>query len=164
LYIWILILKEEKMYEEKDLKKKNKASLIETVLILDTEKEDIQKKLDGIVSEAISNGELLKNNPFIPEYLGFTESEIRDTTTGALSARVYSKGGFNISRPIGSENVKWAVMDSFGNMNAVHIRSMYHAIIVLDACGMSISINDYFEDNKRLEQSLMDNLSEKLSR
>lgn len=131
----------------------NKKELNEKVKILEIENADLEDKIKLMVNEAYMDGEHLKQQPFIPEYLGFTETIIENDDI--TEARVYTKKKFNISRPIETTNKKWFIMDPSGEVNKVIIEDMRSAITVLRACGMDISMDDYFEYNAKMEQDLI---------
>lgn len=141
----------------------NKKELIEKVEILETENHDLRGQLEKMVNEAYKDGEHIKQNPFIPEYLGFTETVITDQSTGAVTARVYTKKGFNISRPVSTEKHSWLIMDSEGKTNTLLIENMRHGIDVLRACGMKVSMNDYFEYNAKMEQELIGKINDEIN-
>ena len=86
----------------------------------------------------------LKDDPFIPEELGFKES-IQEGQSGTVAARIYSKDGFNIARPVEIDVRHWVVLDPNGNTNKVLLPNIYNAIFTLQACGMEISHEMYFE-------------------
>jgi len=135
-----------------------KKELEEKVIILETELSDKKDELNKLVSEAMSNGEHLKSDPFIPEYLGFTESILDDK--GEVKARIYTKNGYNISRFVNTNDSRWVILGPKGVSNTLLMENMYNAIIALRASGMNISIEDYFEQNRIQEEKLSEMLDE----
>lgn len=122
----------------------NKAQLKEMISILQTEMHD----LTNII---ILNGIPLMDNPFIPEYLGFEETSI-NTNDDLLVARIYSKDGYNISRFVDLDKPRWVVMEPDGRKNEVLIKNMLHGIHVLQACGMNVSLSDYYKGNNSMNK------------
>lgn len=123
----------------------NKKQLIEKNIILQAENQDLKHSIELISEEYHNLGLYLKAHPFIPEYLGFTETLLEKNNL--LQARIYTLQGFNITRPIDTRIKHWLVMSPDGEINKVFLKNMYEAIIVLAACGMNVSIQDYFKEN-----------------
>lgn len=130
----------------------NKKELIERNEILETQVADLEKQLITIANEAYTNGEHLKIAPFIPEYLGFTETVLTDDDD-IVTARVYTKAGFNIAKPVDVSKPFWVILGA-GKSTELVMDNMYDAIIVLRACGMEVSLEDYFEHNSKEAQLL----------
>lgn len=82
----------------------------------------------------------LVDQPFIPQYLGFDEEELRDNED-ILIARIYSKDGFNIAKNL--KTPQWAIRNDKGEKFMLIIRNMYEAFVILRACGMDISVEEY---------------------
>jgi hypothetical protein len=127
-----------------------KKELQERVSILETQLYDAAK-------EAHERGEHLVGDVFIPQYLGFEETVVEDKDI--VQARIYTKKGFNISRPVNTDDPKWVVLGPDGIPNAVHLYNMHHAMIVLKACGMDISMDDYNDENKKAAAKFLADIS-----
>ncbi len=115
----------------------------------------LETQLSDILREAHNRGEHLINDVFIPQYLGFEETVITEEDSDAVKARIYTKKGFNISRPVQTDHPKWIIMDPRGVTNAVHMYNMHSAIIVLQACGMDVSMEDYNDENKKAAEKFL---------
>jgi hypothetical protein len=149
--------------------KKMHTRLMKKISELTKRNESLEQSIDFRNKKDYENGEHLKGSPFIPEYLGFTETVHREGTS-SVKARIYTKNGYNIAKSVSTNRNEWAVLDPRGKQNSVSFSSMYNGIIVLRACGMEISIYDYnvesqkmieeidakiqqqFEESKRLEE------------
>lgn len=101
----------------------------------------------------------LKGDPFVPEELGFTET-VQYNNDGSIEARIYSRDGFNIARPVDLDTRYWVVMGPDLKPKEVLLLDMYNAIIVLQACGMMITFEDYFDKGEYNED--LDGLLEKM--
>ena len=127
------------------------------------ENERLQEIITAQSQKFIELGAHLMDQPFIPEYLGFEETQHEDYE-GSPVTRIYSKDGFSIAKLRQDlENTdprqerRWAITESEGAEPAyVYIDSMYHAIIVLNAHGMDVHV----QVNDPL-QELMDSMPEK---
>ena len=86
----------------------------------------------------------LKDDPFIPEEVGFTQTAQHDEN-GAIVARIFSRDGFNIARPVDLDTKHWVVMAPDGTTNTVLLPNAFYAVIILQACGMPITHSMYFE-------------------
>lgn len=147
--------------EKKFTKKLTKPQLIERVENLKTELADKTKILDDVAKESYENGEHLKVSPFIPQYLGFEETVVEDKDD-AVQARIYTKNGFNISQMIDTKRPGWVILSPTKEAYNLIIENMYTAIIVLRACGMPISMKDYFDENKKMEDRMQESFSSNL--
>jgi hypothetical protein len=108
-------------------------------------RQDVQETEEQVqerIENAIHNLSL-QDDPFIPTDLGFTESIQRDENGGVM-ARVYTKDGFNIAKPVDLDHNYWVVMDSKGETRKLLLSNAYTAIIVLQACGMPITFDNYY--------------------
>jgi hypothetical protein len=105
--------------------------------------EGLSKDYAHIYEKAMFNGAFLADEPFIPEYLGFEVSEVRDRDD-VLMCRVYTKDGFSISRYIDVEKKEWIIVKP-GNPKPLEIviSSMEMGIKILQACGMDVSVYQY---------------------
>lgn len=88
-------------------------------------------------------GAHLLSQPFMPDYLGFEFTRIRDKKTDAFQADVYTRDGFNIGRHIETEKTEWIILDPKGNKFETNMDNMYHAIVMLQYLGLDISVEDY---------------------
>lgn len=117
--------------------------------LVKSQKEIIEKLNDDLESYQIifkNNGYNLVDDPFIPEYLGFTQTLHEENNQ--LKARIYTKNSFNISRFVNVKDPRWVVLSPVGVTNVVVIENMFTAIVVLRACGMNISMKDYYKENE----------------
>lgn len=105
--------------------------------------ESLSKEYGHMYEKALFNGAFLADEPFIPEYLGFEVSEIRDRDD-VLICRVYTKEGFSISRYIDVEKKDWIIVKP-GNPKPTEIviSSMEMGVKILQACGMDVSVYQY---------------------
>lgn len=118
---------------------------------LEAENKELKEALGRISAEAIVNGEHLKEQPFIPEYVGFEETVSRGEFD-TVAARIYTKDGFNVARPLDTNNKNWIILPPNGQPVELLITNMYNAIVILFACGMEITIKDYFEHNNQMAE------------
>jgi len=121
-----------------------KKELQERIFILETENADLNETIKGIASEALKSGETLKESLFMPEYLGFEET-VQRSKIGEVEARIYTRDGFNIARPVDTKSKHWIILPPGKPSINLLITNMYNAIVILHACGMDISIETYFE-------------------
>ena len=126
-----------------------KKELQEKVEFLEKQNLELEQELDAIHHLEYERGFHLIDHPFIPAYFGFAETLI-DNEQGTV--RVYSKNGFNIARPMSSEDPCWAVMNNKGETRRVLLPNMSEAIIVLRACGMDISMKDHEEHSQKEQE------------
>lgn len=103
----------------------------------------IKVEVDELMAKEIQHLQL-KDDPFIPEDLGFKQT-VQEENDGTVSARIYSMNGFNIARPVELDSKYWVVMGPDGTTNKVLLPNMYNAIITLQACGMPISADMYYQ-------------------
>lgn len=92
------------------------------------------------------SGSHLLIQPFVPDYLGFVFTRLRDAKTDAFVADVYTREGFNISKNIETENPKWVILSPSGGKTEVKINNMYDAIIIFELLGVNVSIEDYVSE------------------
>ena len=102
---------------------------------------DLRQALTAILKENYEMGEGLRDEIFIPEYLGFEESLMQDKEGGNM--RIYSRDGFNISRAIVGNT--WMLLKPDGERVSFTIDKMFDAIIILKSMGLPISIKDYLK-------------------
>lgn len=106
----------------------------------------------------------LQDDPFIPTDLGFAYS-VQHDEHGGISARVYTKDGFNIAKPVNLDHNYWVVMNPKGETNKVLLSNAYTAVIVLQACGMPITFDNYYLEGEEefaegLKEFIEDNSEE----
>lgn len=109
----------------------------------------LEAKIDQRDQQDHQNGEHTKKGPFIPEYLGFEETVLKGVLN-TTSARIYSKDGYNISKRVDTTRNEWIILDPNGTSNSLLIENMYNGVILLRACGMQISMYDYYQENKKM--------------
>lgn len=107
-----------------------------------TDVKETPEQVEERIQNAI-NHLSLQDDPFIPTELGFIES-IQKDENGGVKARVYSKDGFNIAKPVDLDKKYWVVMSPEGNTNQLLISNAYTAVIILQACGMPITFDNYY--------------------
>ena len=107
----------------------------------------LKQTLKEVNRSMYANGLHLTEQPFIPEYLGFTHTPV-ESASGAIHANVYSKHGFNIARHIDSENPYWVVLNPKGEKTEVIMNTMYEAFFVLNALGCMLPIKIYVKEGK----------------
>lgn len=100
-------------------------------------------ELNQIKKKNRQSGAHLLLQPFMPDYLGFTFTRIRDKKTDIFQADVYTKEGFNIGRHIETDKPEWIILDPTGGKTEIKIDNMYQAIVLLQSLGLKISIEDY---------------------
>jgi hypothetical protein len=104
---------------------------------IEKERDLILESNRSLVNEMVINGEHLENQPFIPQYLDFTETELEDKTTLVTFQRIYSKEGFNMSR-IPKTNW-WTIITPDRKQNVLKIENMLEGINALKMSGMDIT-------------------------
>jgi hypothetical protein len=119
---------------------------------------DLEAKLAFHNMNSINNGFYLTEDPFIPEYLGFTET-IQEKN-GEFEARIYTRDGFNISRYVSTDDPRWVILSPAGVGNTVLIENMYSGLVVLRSCGMNISMKEYFKENEIAQKKIDDRMAE----
>lgn len=103
----------------------------------------ITNQLMELFFEAEVTGIFLRNDPFIPEDLGFKEQEVRDHDD-VLLCRAYHKDGFSLSRYIDTNRPEWIIMKPGSDKEIeIKISSMEMGIKILQALDMDISIAKY---------------------
>jgi hypothetical protein len=103
-----------------------------------SKEKEIEQAFMELRNDAHMNGLHLKYRPFIPEDCGFVESKITDSNE-KVRAVVFSKDGFNITRPINSEIEEWTVLtpDALGGQKVSgKFNNMHDALVVLSFLGM----------------------------
>ena len=130
--------------------------LREKITILETENSDLQNKINEFRAERYREGEHLKEHPFIPEYIGFEETILEDSKDDSVQARIYTKSGFNLSRPVNHQNKEWFILTPEKITVRAKLSNMLNAIVVLQSLGMDVSVEAYYELNKKLEKRLLD--------
>lgn len=89
-----------------------------------------------------AGGELL-TQPFIPDYLGFLVTVVRDKKTSVFKAEIYTKQGFNIGREINTDFPQWILLTPGGEKHELVIKNMYDGIILLNHLGVDVTLNEY---------------------
>lgn len=132
------------MTEKKEKKKKwTVAELLDRVKELEEANGKTTQQLMELFFEAEVTGVFLRNDPFIPEDLGFEEKEVRDDDD-ILVCRVYHKDGFSLSRYIDTSRPEWIILKPTSDKPVeILISSMEMGIKILQACGMDTSIAKY---------------------
>jgi hypothetical protein len=103
----------------------------------------------ALVNENVNNGDHLANQPFIPEYLNFEETELEDKTTLVTFQRIYSKDGYSMIRV----NDNWWVINTpKKTQNTVRIDSMLDGINALKLSGMEITPRSVMSEEIVLNQ------------
>lgn len=119
-----------------------------------SKKKEVETAFLELRNDAYLNGFHLKHRPFIPEDCGFVESKITDSNE-KVRAVVFSKDGFNITRPINSEVEEWTVLtpDSAGGEKVSgKFNNMHDALVVLTFLGMKqMSPSDYVKKSMEEE-------------
>ena len=143
-----------------------KSELEEKVQILEVENHDLKQSIKKMISEAYKSGENLKSQPFIPEYLGFDETIIKNESTGGLEARVYTKAGFNIARPVDIDEKGWRILPP-NKKEAIYVelKNMYNAIVILESIGIDgISLENYFEESIKKSAEIDEKIKNELEK
>jgi hypothetical protein len=109
----------------------------------------LRDSLEALVKESMRSGEHLKNEVFIPEYLGMEESEIEDNVTGVTMMRVYSKNGFNISK---MHDDRWVILNDKKEKSTVAIENMFEGILALKMSGMDINFEVLTKETKTMDK------------
>lgn len=105
--------------------------------------------IDSINKNMYENGLHLAEHTFIPEYLGFVPNIIRDENE-SVRATIYSKDGFHVSKYVNTDRDEWVVVNEKDRRvkNEVIINSMLDAFTILNACGMTLDIQEYVKNGK----------------
>jgi len=131
------------MTQKKEKKRYTVVELLARVQELEEANGKVTKQLMDLFFEAEVCGIFLRNDPFIPEDLGFEQNEVRDADD-VLLCRVYSKDGFNLSRYIDTSKPEWIIVKPGSDKELeIRIDSMEMGIKILQACGMDTSIAKY---------------------
>ena len=115
------------------------------------------EKLRDIVKENIKSGVHLESDPFIPEYLGFTELLL---DKGVNDLRMYAKDGYSIAR----KGDQWIVLYPDKKETIVPIKNMYMAIKILSSCGVDVNFEDYMDGKYSQEKSLEEIVDESIQK
>jgi len=124
---------------------------------------DLQNEIIKIIEESKAHGQHLIDEPFIPEYLEFTDTVHFDADD---ARRVYyTLSGFNITRLQGN---KWALVMPDSKTVSFNVENMLSGIIVLKALGVPVSVetvlnstNDIDKFKEEIEAGLSKLKSEK---
>lgn len=111
---------------------------------------ELQEKLAFFNLKAFNEGMHLIEQPFIPEYLGFVETQIEESN-GAIAARIYTKDGFNIARPIKADVQEYTILKPGGEKITMLLDNMYFAIIRLSGVGINVSVQGYINGDYYFE-------------
>ena len=126
-----------------------KRELIADNLKLNDHNNYLRDSIEKLVKESMGSGEHLKNEVFVPEYIGMEESEIGDNITGVTMMRVYSKEGFSMSR---MHDDRWIILNTEKEKNIVSIENMYEGILALKMSGMLINFDVITKETKTMDQ------------
>jgi len=99
---------------------------------------------EDIIATSFLNGMYLTDEPFIPEYMGFTETIIESDTA---DARIYSKDNYlvckNRAESTEQGKDKWIIKNTETGTHSIHtIDNMLEATIILKSLGLNTSIMD----------------------
>ncbi|MEN9782468.1 MAG: hypothetical protein RL208_618 [Pseudomonadota bacterium] len=111
--------------------------------------EYLRKKISEMSVNIIEDGIYLMEQPFIPEYLGFQETVLEQDDI--LLARIYTRNGYNLARPVNGTDRNWFLLYPDGKRVEVKIDNMYNGIIILDALGLDYQIDKYRNGEYSLE-------------
>ena len=105
--------------------------------------------IDSINKNMYENGLHLAEHTFIPEYLGFVPNILYDENE-SVRATIYSKDGFHVSKYVNTDRDEWVVVNEKDRRvkNEVIINSMLDAFTILNACGMTLDIQEYVKNGK----------------
>jgi len=105
--------------------------------------------INKMVEESVKQGEHLKGEVFIPEYLGFTESQVAGDDDTMI--RIYTKEGYNMSRVSSLEESMgqnaWLLLTPDSKRIKFVAENLYEAIVVLKALGAPVSIDAVLNDD-----------------
>lgn len=117
------------------------------------------KMLEGLIVEVASHdqeyllsGRILMEQPFIPEYAGFTHHKGYDDKIGYLN--VYQKDSFSIAEDYGNLSIAnypknmWNVACPDGQKLWVYIPNMYNAVVFFRSLGMDITFESVMNNTK----------------
>lgn len=93
--------------------------------------------IEQVITESVKSGHHLVDEVFIPEYLGFLEVPPQDDD----DVRIYCKDGYSMTR----FDDRWLVSTPEKTRSLIKIKSMYHAIIILEAIGIDVNVEDYLD-------------------
>jgi len=114
---------------------------------LEARVKQLEETLESVNKSMYENGLHLNEQPFIPEYLGFTHTPVKDAND-IIRANIYTKHGYNISKYIDTDKQEWIVMRPDGERTEVKLDTMYNAFIILNALGCPLPMNMYIKDGK----------------
>jgi hypothetical protein len=98
----------------------------------------LQETVNNLVTEAVARGEHVRAEPFIPEYLGFTEIKI-DNEDGTVSVCYYHPFNNTVLMRSGDD---WCMTSTYANLD-FKARNMYEAISLFDTLMYPISMDMY---------------------
>lgn len=102
-----------------------------------------QQDMDNLIKEAIMHGEHLTGQPFIPEYLGFTE-DYADLSDGSRQ-RIYWRENRTLFRYPSLREEKEAVW-IVDYQTEIKIPNMLIGIIVLESLGFDVNVEKYVKN------------------
>lgn len=123
----------------------------ERLKVLTEENKKLKQALSEFNLKACQDGLHLSEQPFIPEYLGFIETVVEDPKLDILLARIYTKNGWNIARPVSTNQNEWYILMPKKEKISVKLDNMLHSIIILDALGFDCNVKDYMAGKYSLE-------------
>jgi hypothetical protein len=95
----------------------------------------VEQAFIELKNEAYLKGMHLLERPFDPCEIDFVQSFVTDANE-SIKAIVYSRDGYNISRPINSEN-QWSLLHpDYSIAIKVEINSLYEGLIILSSMGV----------------------------
>lgn len=130
-------------------------SLAEELRMTNEANNILKQHLSEFNLKAYEDGLHLSEQPFIPEYLGFAETVLEDPKLDTVVARIYTRDGWNIARPV-SAICEWYVIVPDKYKVVVKLENMLHAIIILNSLGLDCNVADYMAGKYSLEN--LDNL------
>lgn len=147
--------KKDYLYQQ-DMKKLPRKLLVELSTLLAIDRLDLIDRIQKLIAENKQFGEHLREEFFIPEYLGF--EEIVDDSTGD-TIRIYARDGFSLSRV---DNKYWIIIKPDKTSVKFMINNMLHGINVLSALGVPVSVETVTQGTDTLDQidEIIDNAVE----
>ncbi|PHS03978.1 MAG: hypothetical protein COA88_14600 [Kordia sp.] len=100
---------------------------------------ELREEVLALIKESVMQGEHLKGDIFIPEYLGFEET-VDEGSSDDVTTRIYTLADFNLSRASGKT---WVLLKPNGEKHIFEIIDMYEAIMVLRCSGVPVSVKQY---------------------
>lgn len=104
--------------------------------------EGLKNEITLIMTEAVKNGDHLREKPFIPEDLDFQET-VDEGKDDDVTTRIYTRDNFNLSRLIDNQ---WILLKPNGEKHVFTIDNLLEAITLLRCSGMPISVYGYMND------------------